>query len=79
MDKIGLCEWPHGCEQGSFSSAPIPLCVEHGDALKRAAGYDAFVASKHPLVEDSGREVSADSLSPVLFDFQHALTTWALR
>src|ERR1039458_6060769 len=79
MDKIGFCEWPHGCEQGAFSSAPVPLCANHGDALKRSVSYDAFVASKHPLVEDSGREVSADALSPVLFDFQHALTTWALR
>lgn len=75
----GICEWPYGCTDPSFSSSPVPLCANHCDELKRAVHYDQFIKSKLRLVPDSGREVESAELSSVLFDFQHALTTWALR
>src|SRR5208337_1059691 len=75
----GLCDWPHGCERPSWSSSPIPLCAEHGEELKAMVHYDEFIKSKLRLVPDSGREMAEAELSPVLFDFQRALVSWALR
>ena len=43
------------------------------------AKYDEFIKSKLRLVPDSGQPCEPDDLSPVLFDFQRALTAWALR
>ena len=75
----GGCEWWDGCGDVSYSSSPVPLCEFHGRELKRMVHYDEFIKSKLRLVADSGQSIEPNELSPVLFDFQRALTAWALR
>lgn len=41
--------------------------------------YQAFLATKHRRVEDSGITVNADRLHPSMFGFQRDLVTWAAR
>jgi hypothetical protein len=47
--------------------------------MRSAVSYAAFLESKRRVVTDHGREVDLDEIHPSLFDFQRALTQWALR
>ena len=42
-------------------------------------GYHQFLVSKRRAASDIGRTVDPDRLHPSLFDFQQAITVWALR
>jgi superfamily II DNA or RNA helicase len=41
--------------------------------------YKAFLAQKIVKANPSGREIPADDISPVLYDFQRDITKWAVR
>jgi DNA modification methylase len=41
--------------------------------------YERFLASKRVVAQAAGFDVSAESINPKLYDFQAAVTRWALR
>lgn len=48
-------------------------------AMAHKGDYQTFLNSKRPAAKASGIEISADDLSPYLFDFQRDVTAFCLR